>query len=121
MGDVIDTIGCYLADRRRWKIIDVHHLGLPFGEPLLSSIFKVPHELLLLRIDRNDRLIGRLKGGGLVGNPLKLRIAGGVIGSPLHEFPVGLEAVPRPVQQFPTLWALIVRPCAWSSLGHEVH
>ena len=45
-------------------------------------------------------MIGRLKGGGLVGNPLELRITVGVVGGPLYDFPVGWEAVSRLVQQF---------------------
>ena len=57
---VIDPIGCHLAQLRIDEVIDPHLFGLANGLILPGGIPKVTNQFLLLGIDRDDRVFGSL-------------------------------------------------------------
>jgi len=95
---VIHPIGNRLSQFLYLEIMDSDLFRLPLSMPFSSTILEIPHQFLLLAIDRNDRL--------LTGNPmayfavylLKLCVAIRVFLS-LTDLTVGLKAVPHFVQE----------------------
>jgi len=53
--DVKDTVWDRLADGIRGEVVDVNQIGLVLRLPLASPVFEVADQLLLLRVDRDDR------------------------------------------------------------------
>ncbi len=73
-------------------------LGLPLGAQLAPAVFEVANQFLLLGINRDHRLPGRLEGGHHGVDVLELGIAVGMTAA-LAGFGVGLQAEAQPAQQ----------------------
>src|SRR5262249_39459586 len=95
---VIHPIWSDLAQLGNLKIMDADSLRLSLRPQLPSLSFEIPYQLLLFRIDRNDRLIGGLKCLDLLVNMLKLGIAVWMR-APLERLPVGLQAIVQLMEQ----------------------
>ena len=76
------------------KIMHIDGFRRSFGMPFTAVVFEIPYEFLLLRINRDNRLIRRHKRLGLIADVLKLCVSVHVTAS----FPcltVCLETVPK--------------------------
>src|SRR5215475_10551879 len=91
-GQIVHAVRDYLAQLGVDEVMNLHPLRLSFGSPFPPRILEVAHQLLLLRIDRDDRLPAALKGARLPINVLELGVAIGMAGS-LARLAVGLQAV----------------------------
>ena len=65
---------------KRGLITDIDRRGLLGELPFPARVQKVPHELLFLAVDRDDRLLGPLKAVHLIGDELHLLVAIGMVG-----------------------------------------
>jgi len=54
-GDIVDAVGNRLANGVGGKVVDVHQFGFALRLPLASRVLEVADELLLLRVDGDDR------------------------------------------------------------------
>jgi hypothetical protein len=97
-GDVIHPVGHRLAEFRDDEIMHPDRLGLPLGAQLAPAVLEVANEFLLLGINRDHRLPGRLEGGHHGVDVLELGIAVGMAAT-LTGFGVGLQAEAQPAQQ----------------------
>ena len=75
-----------------------HRLGLAFGAQFPAAVLEVSDQFLLLRVDRDGRLAGRLKATHLGIDVLELGIAIGMAG-PLARLAVGLKRETETPQQ----------------------
>ena len=95
---VIDPIRNGLAQCGVDKIVDADLGRLALGVPLLPSVFEVADQLLLLRVDRDDRLAPVLKVAHTGGDVLKLGVAIRVLGA-FARLACSLQAVTGRVEQ----------------------
>jgi hypothetical protein len=75
-----------------------HRLGHTFGAQFAASVLEVADQFLLLGVDRDGRLAGRLKAADLGVDMLELGIAIGMAGS-FARLAVGLETEAQTPQQ----------------------
>src|SRR5271166_304417 len=63
--DIVDPVGRHLAEFRIDEIMDANLLGISLGLPFPAAVLEVPDQFLLLGVDRNHRIAGRLvlRGG----------------------------------------------------------
>src|SRR3954467_1665965 len=58
--DIVDAVGCDLAELRINEIIDANFLGFARGLPFLAAVLESADQFLLPGIDRNHRIASRL-------------------------------------------------------------
>src|SRR5208337_4393648 len=61
LANIIHSIRNNFGKFGRGKIVNLHFFGLPFRLPFLAAILKIPHQLFLLGVHRNDRLMASQK------------------------------------------------------------
>src|SRR5918996_1237247 len=98
--EIVYAVGNGLALLRHEKVVDAHWLGGPSGAPGAARILEVAHELLLLRVDRNDWLGPSVQGPREGCQIPKLGVPVGML-SPLAFLPIGLQPVARSQEQGP--------------------
>ena len=97
-GEVVDAVGDRAPQLLDEEIVDAHLLEVALGPPLAARVLEVADQLLLLRVDRNDRaplgqrLFRRLVDDGELGVPV------GVVGAFLG-LAVGVQAEPLRLQK----------------------
>ncbi len=97
-GQVVDSVRNRLAQLWVGKVVDVHGFGLALGLPFFARILEFSHQLLLLRIHRDDGLVPPLKGPHLAVDVLELIVPVRVRRA-FAGFAVGLQAVAVLLQQ----------------------
>ena len=97
-GHVVDAVRNSLPARVARKIVDAHRVWLARRLPFPPMIPEVPDQLLLLGVDRDDRLPARQEPSRRGIDVLELCVAVGVRGSFLT-FAQGLQAVPQSVEE----------------------
>ena len=78
-GDIVNAIGRNLAKVFVLEIVDVHTLRPALGPVIAAAIPESANQLLLLGIDRYDRLTGSLRREHLAVDMLELGIAIGMV------------------------------------------
>ena len=78
-GDIVNAIGHNLAKVFVLEIVDVHTLRSALGPVIAAAISEIANQLLLLGIDRYDRLTGSLRRKHLAVDMLELGIAIGMV------------------------------------------
>src|SRR6516165_3957473 len=96
--DVVDAIGNGTAKLRVYEVVDVDELRASLTTPFLAGILEIAHQLLLLRVDRDHRLVGFQEGGRLVCDVLELRVAVDVL-LPFLGLAVRLQTIAQIVQK----------------------
>jgi len=89
---VVDPLGDRLAQDLVLEVLGPDLLRMAPPMPLPPGIAEIPDQLLLLGIDRDDRLALRLEGAHLAGDILELGVTIRVVAA-LLGLAVGLEAV----------------------------
>ena len=74
-GDVVNAVGHDLAKLLVLEIVDLHALRIALGTIIRAAVLVVADQLLLLRIDRNDRLSGGLALDHMGVDVLELSVA----------------------------------------------
>ena len=97
-GHVVYPVGHRPAERLGTEIIDIDRLGLALGPPLPSTVLERADQLLLLRIDRHDRLTPALELLAALVDVRKLGVAVRVRAA-FTRLAVGLQAVVQRPQQ----------------------
>src|SRR5713101_8855598 len=98
-GEIVDPIGDGLAALRNEKFMHPDGRGLAGRPPLTARVLEVTDQFLLLRVDGDDGLRGRLEPPDLLVDIPELRVAVGM-GRPFARLAIGLETVARRRQQF---------------------
>ena len=96
--DVVDPVRARPAELGDGEVVHAHSLRVTLGTELPAAVAERPDELLLLGVDRDDRLAQRqlqLDRGVEMG---KLGVAVGVLGA-LERLAVGLQAVALLVEE----------------------
>ncbi len=95
---IVDPVRDRLAEFLVREVMDVDFLGLSLGLPFLAGVLEFPHQLLLLRVHRHDRLLSLMKLEHLSVDVLELGVA---IGMPraLPRLAIGLQAITREFQK----------------------
>ena len=96
--DVVDAVRDRFAKGFIDEIVDAYGFGLSLRIPLTTAVLERPHELLLLRVDRNYRVAGRVKGIGLRVDVFELRVSVGMLFA-FDRLPIRLKAVAQLLQQ----------------------
>jgi hypothetical protein len=97
---VIDTVGDRLALGRIKTVVDANRLEQATRTPLPSGVLELPHEFLLLGVQRDSRLpTFKLLCHPVVDEP-ELRVAVWML-SPFHLLAIRLQAVPQIVEDLP--------------------
>jgi hypothetical protein len=91
-GQVIDPVRSDLAQFLVLEVPAADPFRLPLRLPLPARILEIPHQFLLLRVHRDDRLSSPLEGAHLAGDVFKLSIPVGMA-APLPGLAIGLETV----------------------------
>src|SRR5579862_9036182 len=89
---VIDPVGSDLAQFLVFEVLAADLFGLSVWLPLLARILEIPHQFLLFRVYRDDRLPTSLEGTYLAGYVFKLSIPVGMT-TPFSGFAIGLQTV----------------------------
>src|SRR5512147_693086 len=97
-GHVVYPVGHRPAKRLGAEIIDIDRLGLALGPPLPSTVLERADQLLLLRIDRHDRLTPALELLAALVNMSKLSVTVWMR-TAFTRLTVGLQAVVQRSQQ----------------------
>ena len=97
-GNVVNPVRHRLAEFGNDEVMHPDRRRLPFWPQLTAAIFEVADKLLLLRIDRDYRLPGRLECLHLGVDMLELSVAIRVIGA-FARLAVGLQAEVEALQQ----------------------
>jgi hypothetical protein len=92
VGHVVDAVGDCLAQFLIREVVDANLLRPPLGLPLAAAIAKIPHQFLLLRIDRDHRLPTLLEPRGLRVDELERGVTVGML-TAFPRLTVGLQAV----------------------------
>src|ERR1700723_2374830 len=88
---IIDSIGHSAAEFLDQEVVHAHFLRIASRTPFAAGVLEISDQLLLLRIDRNSRLVlGHRAEYGLAEDP-KLRVAVGVV-EKFAGLAVGLQA-----------------------------
>ena len=75
---IVDAVRNRLAVRSTGEVVNPDLLGLSERLPLLAAVRELPDQLLLLRVDRNDRLSGSLVSFDLGRDVLELSVPVGM-------------------------------------------
>jgi len=97
---IVDPVRDGLADRVPGKVVHAHRLRRPGRLPFLARILEIADQFLLLRIDRDDRLLAPQQRRRRRVDVLELRVATRMRG-PLAPFADRLETVAQLVEQTP--------------------
>ena len=97
-GQVVDAVGNSFAHAFVGKVVDLDFLRLALRLPLLAGVLEFSDQFLLLRVDRDHRLVLFLKRQHLLVDVLELGITVRVRRA-LTRFTVGLQTVSSSLQQ----------------------
>src|ERR1051326_8240078 len=95
---IVHTIGNRLSLRGNDEVVDSDRLRVPLGTPCFSWVFEVPHQLLLLGINRDHRLRPSLKSPNRRVDVPKLGVAIWVLRA-FTGLPIRLKAIAFGVQE----------------------
>src|SRR5919106_433814 len=112
-GEVVDAVGHRLALDGDEEVVHPHGLGQARRAPRPPGILEIPHQLLLLRVHGDHRLVRGLKPADLRGDVAELGVPVGV----RRAFPrlaVGLKLYPAALKSSRTSWWLMRWPMLWS-------
>ena len=79
--DVIDAVGHHLAELLVLEVVHLDATWIALRPIVAAAILEVADQLLLLRVDRDDRLPCRLRRDDLRVDMLELRVAVGMASS----------------------------------------
>src|SRR5215813_9740826 len=88
---VVNPVGRHFSLSLNFEVVDEHRFGITLGAQLLTAVFKIPDELLFLRIDRNRWLTRRQRSLHGDIDVFELRIAIGML-TALSGLAIGLTA-----------------------------
>jgi hypothetical protein len=98
--EVVHAVGDRLAQLGVHEVVGVHRERLTLGLPLAPAVLELAHQLLLLRVHRDDRLRALLHALDRRVDVLELRVAIRVVGT-LFGLAVALQAEAGRVEQSP--------------------
>jgi hypothetical protein len=90
-GDIVNAIRHRPAERLAQEVIHLHLFRIALWTPLPPGILEVANQFLLLRVDRDHRLLRRQRGCHALIDVKELRVAVGMI-APLAGLAVALQA-----------------------------
>ncbi len=96
--DVIDPVGRYLAQFGDLEVVHPHPLGLALGAQFPTAVPEIANQFLLLGVDREGWLAGRLKVAHLGVDVFELSIAIAMAG-PFARLAIGLKREAETPQQ----------------------
>ena len=98
-GDIGDAIRHRPTAPFDQEIMHANLFGIALRTPFPSSVLEIPNEFLLLRVDRDHRLLRRQRGRHALVDVDELRVPVGMIAS-LTGLAVALKAELLPLEQF---------------------